>query len=221
MAGTTTAMCSSFKTDLACGIHCFGATVTPTGTPTNASFALTSLSALTGIFLGMAVSGGSIPAGAVVASIDSATQVTMSKAATGSPGSETVTFTGDVFKIALVKVSPTGTYGAATTSYANLTGNSDEVSGTGYTATGQALANNQTPALTGTTAYWQWSVNPSWTSSTFSTTGGIIYNTNRRGPTATPSCAVYDFGGTQSVSAGTLTLIQPTNDSSNALLRIA
>jgi hypothetical protein len=32
---------------------------------------------------------------------------------------------------------------------------------------------------------------------------------------------VYDFGGTQTVSSGTLTLIMPTNDGSNAILRIA
>lgn len=222
MAGTTTAMCSSFKTDLASSLHCFNATVTPTGTPTNASFALTSISSLTGVAVGMGVSGTSIPAGTVVASFTSATALVLSKAATGSPGSETVTFTGDVFNIALVKVTPTGTYGSATTAYANLTGNSDEVAnGGGYTTGGQALAANQTPTLTTTTAFWQWSTNPSWTSATFSTTGAIIYNTTQRGPVVGPSVAVYDFGGTQSVSAGTLTLIQPSNTSTTAMLRIA
>ena len=221
MAGTVTAMCSSFKTDMASGIHCFMPTVTPTGTPTNANFTCTSMSALTGIVVGMAISGTNVPANAVVASIDSSTQITMSKAATGSPGSETLTISGDVFKIALVKVSPTGTYDATSTAYANITGNSDEVSGTGYSAGGQALANNQAPALTSTTAYWQWSTNPSWTTATISTIGAMVYNTTRRGPTANPSCAIYDFGGTQTVTAGTLTLLQPANDSAHALLRIA
>ena len=32
------------------------------------------------------------------------------------------------------KSQPLGTYGAATTDYSNVTGNSDEASGTGYTA---------------------------------------------------------------------------------------
>ena len=83
------------------------------------------------------------------------------------------------------------------------------------------VANNQAPALTSTTAYWQWSTNPSWTTATISTIGAMVYNTTRRGPTANPSCAIYDFGGTQTVTAGTLTLLQPANDSAHALLRIA
>ena len=42
-------------------------------------------------------------------------------------------------KLALIKASPTGTYGAATTNYSNLTSSSDEASGSGYSATGQNL----------------------------------------------------------------------------------
>ena len=129
------------------------------------------------------------------------------------------TTTGNVFKVALGKVSPTGTYGAATTNYSDLTGNSDEVaSGGGYTTGGFAwtAAQNNTPTSTSTTAYWQWSVNPSWTSATFSTVGCIIYNSSAS------NRAVYvgSFGGTETVTSGTLTLVLPTNDSSNALLRI-
>jgi len=126
--------------------------------------------------------------------------------------------TGNVFKVALGIASPTGTYGAATTNYSNLTGNSDEVSGTGYTAGGFAwtAGQNITPTSTGTTAFTQWSVNPSWTSATFSTSGCIIYNSSAS------NRAVYvgSFGGTQTVTAGTLTLILPTNDASNSMLRI-
>lgn len=45
--------------------------------------------------------------------------------------------TGNDYKVALGIPSPTGTYGAATTNYSNLTGNSDEVaSGGGYTTGG-------------------------------------------------------------------------------------
>jgi len=127
--------------------------------------------------------------------------------------------TGDVFKCALGKTSPTGTYGAATTNYSDLTGNSDEVaSGGGYTTGGFAwtAAQNNTPVLSGTTSYWQWSVNPSWTSATFSTVGCIIYNSSK----SNKAVYVGDFGGTQSVASGTLTLIQPTNDSTHALLRL-
>lgn len=129
------------------------------------------------------------------------------------------TTTGNVFKLALVKTSPTGTYGAATTNYSNLTGNSDEVAnGGGYTTAGFAwtAGQNTTPATSGTGAYWSWSTNPSWTSATFSTTGGIIYNSSQ----SNKSVAVFDFGGTQTVSAGTLTLVLPTNGSGTSILQI-
>ncbi len=127
--------------------------------------------------------------------------------------------TGNVYKVALIIPSPTGVYGAATANYSDLTGNSDEVAnGFGYTTGGFAFtaAQNLTPQLTSTTAFWQWSVNPTWTSSTFTTAGCLIYNSSAS------NRAVYvgSFGGTISVSAGTLTLTMPTNDSSNALLRI-
>ena len=42
-------------------------------------------------------------------------------------------------KLALIKVSASGTYNAATTNYSNVTDNSDEASGTNYSAGGQAL----------------------------------------------------------------------------------
>lgn len=129
------------------------------------------------------------------------------------------TTTGNVFKIALGIASPAGTYGAGTTNYSDLTGNSDEVpNGSGYTTGGFAwtAAQNITPATSGTTAYWQWSVNPSWTSATFSSSGCIGYNSS------SSNRAVYvgSFGGTVSVTSGTFTLVLPTNNNSSALLRI-
>ena len=126
--------------------------------------------------------------------------------------------TGHDFKVALGKVSPTGTYGAATTNYSNLTGNSDETSGTGYSAGGYDLtaAQNLTPATSGTGAYWQWGTNPNWTSATFSTVGCLIYNS-----TASNKCVyVGSFGGTQSVTSGTLTLVQPANGVGTSLLQL-
>jgi hypothetical protein len=129
------------------------------------------------------------------------------------------TTSGHVFKVALIKVTPAGTYGAASTNYSNITGNSDEVTGTGYSAGGFAwtAAQNITPAVSGTASIWSWSVNPSWTTSTFSTTGCMIYNTNAS------NAAVYvgDFGGTQSVSAGTFTIVLPANTVGNSILQIS
>lgn len=124
--------------------------------------------------------------------------------------------TGNTFKMALIKVSPTGTYGAASTNYSNITGNSDEVSGTGYSAGGATLT-NVTPTTSGTTALTTFSPNPSWTSATFSTTACMIYNSS----SSNKSVATYDFGGTQTVSGGTFTVVMPTADASNAILRIA
>ena len=127
--------------------------------------------------------------------------------------------TGNDFKIALGIASPTGTYGAGTTLYSNLTGNSDEVSGTGYTAGGYDItaANNTTPLTSGTTAYTTPNVNPSWTTATFSTSGCIMYNATN----GSRAAYVGSFGGTQTVTAGTFTILMPSNSSSTALLRLS
>src|SRR6201985_2691599 len=86
----------------------------------------------------------------------------------------------DTIKVALIKVSPTGTYGAASTNYSNITSNSDEVTGTGYTAGGTPLSGRAVTS-SGTTALADWS-DTSWTTATISTTACMIYNstaTNR------------------------------------------
>lgn len=216
---TTTAFCTSAKSDLMSALHCFNAIVTPTAT-TATSFLLTSVSSLTGIAVGMSVAGTNVAASSVVASIDSSTQITVSKATTGNGSGITMTITGDAFKIALIKVGPAGTYGAASTNYTDITGNSDEVSGTGYTAGGAAMV-NVSPSTSSATAFVNFSPNPSWTTATFSATAAMIYNNSRRGPTATRALGTYDFGGTQTVSAGTFTAVMPTADLNNAILRIA
>lgn len=127
--------------------------------------------------------------------------------------------TGHVFKCALIIPSPTGTYGTASTNYSNITGNSDEVAnGSGYATGGFAwtAAQNITPTNTTTQTYWQWSVNPSWTSASFSTIGCMIYNSSA----SNKAVYVGSFGGTQTVASGTLTLVQPTNGAGTSLLQI-
>lgn len=129
--------------------------------------------------------------------------------------------TGHVFKNALFKATVTGTYGLATTNYSDMTGNSDEVaSGAGYTTGGFAwtAAQNVTPTVNTNVATWGWSVNPSWTSATFSTDGCLIYNSSA----SNKGTGVFSFGSTQSVSSGTLTLVLPSNTSPTlAILRLA
>jgi hypothetical protein len=46
----------------------------------------------------------------------------------------------------------------------------------------------------------------------------MIYNDTAAGD---PSVCILDFGGAKSSSAGTFTIIFPTDDSTNAILRIA
>lgn len=125
--------------------------------------------------------------------------------------------TGNVFKMALGIATPAGTFGAASTNYSNL-GTDEVANGSGYTTGGFAwtAAQNVTPATNGTTAFWGWSVNPSWTSASFSTSGGLIYNSTNGNRAA----YVGSFGGTQTVTAGTLTVVLPTTDQNNAILRI-
>lgn len=122
---------------------------------------------------------------------------------------------GSNLKIALIKESPAGTYGAATTNYSDVTGNSDEVSGTGYT-TGGATLTRIDPSTSGTTALTDFA-DPAWTTATFTSDAALIYNADL----SDASIGVYDFGGTKSVTADTFTLIMPAADASNAILRLA
>lgn len=217
MAGITTAFVTSMKSDMFSGLHCFNATTTFTATGTSTQ-TWTAVSSLTGLAVGMALSGTNVAANTVIDRIISSTSIHVSVATTGALG--TVTATGDSFKIALIKISMTGTYGAATTNYTDVTGNSDEVSGTGYSAGGTALT-NVSPTTSGTTGFVDFSPDPSWTSASFSTAGCILYNNTQRGPVATRALSVHDFGGTQTVTSGTFTAVFPTPDASNAILRLS
>ena len=120
--------------------------------------------------------------------------------------------TADTFKAALFLAS--ATINASTTAY-STTG---EVSGTGYTAGGVTVTNATPPATSGTTAYWTPSASFSWTTVTLATAFDcvLIYNSTQ----SNKAVAAYTFGS-QTVSAGNFSLTMPTNDSANALLRLA
>lgn len=122
---------------------------------------------------------------------------------------------GNTFKFALIKVTPAGTYGAASTNYSNITGNSDEVSGTGYTA-GGATTTNSGVSTSGTTAIADFG-NVSWSSATFSTTATMMYNSSQ----SNKAVALWDFGGTQAVASATFTISMPASGASTSLIRIA
>jgi hypothetical protein len=134
---------------------------------------------------------------------------------------------GLAYKMLLVKTSPTGTYdqtlanvgtpGSGTPSPTNV--GTDETSGTGYTTGGFALT-NVAPALSSNVATTSFSVNPSWTGATFSTSCAVVYTSDATLGSAGRTVGVYDFGGNQSVSSGTFTVVLPTNSSTLALIRI-
>lgn len=238
----TTAMCTSFKQEILSVAHAFLASQSSlAGAGANGAFTITGLASTANVAVGMAAGGTNVAAGAVVASIDSATQVTVSKPHTGVVTSGTISFTPDVFKILLIKNAPArtfdgtqtnvGTPGTAAASATNV--GTDETSGTGYTSGGFTLTNVNPSNPSGVTAITTFTTNPSWTSASFSTTAGIIYSAsvrlghangiaaNASGSAINRAVSVHDFAGTQTVTAGTLTLLLPTADAANAILRIS
>jgi len=106
------------------------------------------------------------------------------------------------------------TINASTTTY-STTG---EVTGTGYTAGGVAVTNAVAPTSSGTTAYWTPSASLAWTTVTLSTAFDAVetYNSTQSNRTV----MVNTFGST-TVTAANFTITMPTNDSTNALLRLA
>lgn len=215
----TTAFPTSAKQELAQAMHCYTAPINFTATTTNTSTTITGMSTQANLCRGMPLSGTGIPANCFLVDMPTSTTGTIFPAATAG-GSPTITASGDLFNVALIKATPAGTYGAASTNYSNITGNSDEASGAGYSAGGQALATNITPSTSGTIAFWSWSANPSWTSVSVSVSGCMFYHNDTRAGATGRAVYVGDFGGTQTVTAGTLTLVLPTNNSSNAILRL-
>ena len=123
---------------------------------------------------------------------------------------------GDTFKIALYTSS--ATLNAATTAYATT----NEVSGTNYTAGGGTLTPVD-PTSSGTTALLDF-VDETWSSATITARGALIYNTTPNTTSISltnPAVIVLDFGGDKTSTAGDFTVVFPTADASNAIIRIA
>jgi hypothetical protein len=114
---------------------------------------------------------------------------------------------GDTIKIALYTSS--ATLGASTTAYSTT----NEISGTGYTAGGETLA-NQAVAITGTTAHFD-ADDPTWTSASFTARGALIYNSTN----GDKAIAILDFGGDFTVSSGTFRIVFPAAGAA-AIIRI-
>ena len=115
---------------------------------------------------------------------------------------------GNSFNIALYTSS--ASLDASTTAYTT----SNEASGTGYTAKGKLLT-NVTPTTGGTTAFVDFD-NVTWSSSTITARGALIFNDTN----ADTAVAVLDFGSDKSSTSGDFTIQFPTPDATNAIIRI-
>ena len=117
---------------------------------------------------------------------------------------------GDTFNLALYTSS--AALNKSTTAYTT----SEEVSGSGYTAKGNALT-SVTPALSTDTAVCDFA-DTSFTSASFTARGCLIFNDSA---TSDPAVCVIDFGADKTVTSGTFTIQFPAADASNAIIRIA
>ena len=120
--------------------------------------------------------------------------------------------TADTFKIALYTSAATLT--AATTAY-SATNETTNTAGTAYVAGGNTLTGSTTSS-SGTTA-WVDFADSSWTTASFTARGALIYNSSQ----SNKAVVVLDFGSDKTASAGTFTIVFPTPDASNAIIRIA
>jgi len=117
---------------------------------------------------------------------------------------------GSTFKIALYTNS--ASFDATTTAYTT----SNEVTGTGYTAGGNTLTRVD-PTSSGTTAFTDFA-DTTWSSSTITARGAMIYNDSAAG---NPAVVILDFGSDKTSTNGDFTVVFPTADASSAIVRIA
>lgn len=118
--------------------------------------------------------------------------------------------TGNTFKIALF--TSAATLGATTTAYSAT---NEVAAGGGYAAGGNTLT-NVTPTTSGTTAFTDFA-DTTWSASTITANGALIYNANA----SNAATVVLAFGSDKSSSSGDFTIVFPLADATNAIIRIA
>lgn len=118
---------------------------------------------------------------------------------------------GDTYKMPLY--TSAATLSAATDNYSAT---NEVANGNGYTTAGNTLTRVD-PAESGTTVYTDFA-DTSWAASSFTARGAGIYNDT---DASDPWVSAHDFGGDVTSSSGTFTVVFPTADASNAILRIA
>lgn len=124
------------------------------------------------------------------------------------------TGTTKVYKIALF--TSAATLGAGTTSYTGST-SGEVANGGGYTTGGEILTVSQVPTDggSGTTAFIDFA-DVTWSAATITARGALIYNS-----TDDTAVAVLNFGSDKTSTAGDFTIIFPTADATDAIIRIA
>jgi hypothetical protein len=118
--------------------------------------------------------------------------------------------TGNVFKLALYTNSASFT--AATTVYTAT----NEVSASGSYSAGGGTLTNVTPTTSGTTAFTDFQ-DLTFTTATITARGAMIYNSTNGNRTV----VILDFGADKTSTAGDFTIVFPTADATNAIIRIA
>jgi hypothetical protein len=209
----TTAFCSSFKQQLMRGQHCMTTTGFVSSTATAAStvnYTNVDTTTMGLIREGMTFTGTNVGASSAVLAIVGAQAFTSTVASTGAVGN--LTFTNPQaasYKLALYTSS--ASLDATTTVY-SATNEASGVTAGGYALTFSASM----PSLT-TTVAWTDYADLVISAVTTTANGCLIYNSygalNR-------AVSVHAFGADKSSSAGDFTVIFPTADSSNAILRI-
>jgi hypothetical protein len=112
-----------------------------------------------------------------------------------------------------------------TLKYSQITAaTSDELAASGnYSTGGVTLAtyasgpdNTSPTTLTGTGAWIDWTVDPNWTTATFTASGCFVYD-----DTHADKCILFiiDFGGDKTVTSGTFTVQLPTPAAATAILK--
>jgi hypothetical protein len=117
---------------------------------------------------------------------------------------------GSTFKLALYTNS--ASFDADTSAYTAT----NEISGTGYSAGGGTLTRVD-PSDSGTTALTSFA-NLTFSTATITARGALIYNDSAAGD---PSVIVLDFGSDKTSTAGDFTIVFPTVNASDAIIRIA
>ena len=116
---------------------------------------------------------------------------------------------GNAFKLALYPSSAPP--GAATTAF-TTTG---QASGTNYTSGGSTVT-SVTPTTSGTTAVCDFA-DLTFSTATITARGAMIYNDTQ----SDKACAIIDFGGDKTSTAGDFTVVFPSPTATGAIIRLA